>query len=40
MDADDIADVSVAALIGEEHSGQTYEVTAPVCPPSPRPSPR
>src|SRR5262249_43311798 len=27
--ADDIADVAVAALTGEGHAGQTYEVTGP-----------
>lgn len=29
VDADDIADVAVAALTGEGHAGQTYEVTGP-----------
>ncbi|MBT6145534.1 MAG: SnoaL-like domain-containing protein [Gemmatimonadetes bacterium] len=29
VDADDIADVAVAALLGDEHSGQTYELTGP-----------
>jgi uncharacterized protein YbjT (DUF2867 family) len=29
IDADDIADVAVAALTGDEHVGQLYEVTGP-----------
>lgn len=29
VDADDIADVAVAALTGRGHAGQTYEVTGP-----------
>ena len=29
IDADDIADVAVAALTGDRHIGQTYEVTGP-----------
>ncbi|TDC95263.1 NAD(P)H-binding protein [Actinomadura sp. 7K507] len=29
VDADDIADVAVAALTGEGHTGQVYEVTGP-----------
>jgi uncharacterized protein YbjT (DUF2867 family) len=29
VDADDIADVAVAALIEDEHAGQVYEVTGP-----------
>lgn len=29
VDADDIADVVVASLLSDEHSGQTYELTGP-----------
>jgi uncharacterized protein YbjT (DUF2867 family) len=29
LDADDIADVAVAALTDEEHAGQLYELTGP-----------
>jgi len=29
IDCDDIADVAVAALIGDAHEGQTYELTGP-----------
>ena len=29
VDADDIADVAVAALTGEGHAGQVYELTGP-----------
>jgi uncharacterized protein YbjT (DUF2867 family) len=29
VDADDIADVVVAAMLGDEHTGQTYELTGP-----------
>jgi len=29
VDADDIADVAVAALTGDRHIGQTYELTGP-----------
>ena len=31
VDADDIADVAVAALVEDGHAGETYEVTGPDC---------
>ena len=40
VDADDIADVAVAALTEDLHIGQIYELTGPRLSPSPRRSPR
>jgi uncharacterized protein YbjT (DUF2867 family) len=31
IDADDIADVAVAALTRDGHRGQVYELTGPAC---------